>query len=127
MTIAIGTDIIEIERIHQAYQRQGEKLVNRVLTPLERERFYGLLNDDVRMAYLAKRWCAKEAVSKAMGTGIAQGLGFQDIEISNLDSGAPQVNLSEAAKAKLSELGAQKALISLSDERHYAVAVCQLV
>lgn len=127
MTIAIGTDIIEIERIRRVFQRQGEKLVNRVLTPLERERFYGLLNDDVRMAYLAKRWCAKEAVSKAMGTGIAQGLGFQDIEVTNLESGAPCVVLSDSAQAKLNELGANKVLISLSDERHYAVAFCQLV
>ncbi|EAT10740.1 holo-ACP synthase [Bermanella marisrubri] len=127
MTIAIGTDIVEIERIYQVYQRQGEKLVNRVLTPSEQERFYSMINDDVRMAYLAKRWCAKEAVSKAMGTGIAKGLGFQDIEVTNSESGAPQVILSKSAQIKLNALGAQKILISLSDERHYAIAFCQLV
>ena len=127
MTIAIGTDILEIERLHNVYTRPGEKLVARILTPLERERFDQLKDDSIRASFLAKRWCAKEAIAKALGTGIAKGIGWQNIEITNLPSGAPVVSLSGAALNQLNELGGKKALISLSDERLYCVAFCSII
>ena len=127
MTIAIGTDILEIERLQNVYARQGEKFVARILTPLEQERFSGLNDDSIRMAFLAKRWCAKEAIAKALGTGIAKGIGWQNIEIHNLASGAPQVTLTGAALDQLHDLGGKKALISLSDERLYCVAFCCII
>ena len=126
MTIAIGTDILEIERLQNAYARQGLKLAERILTPNEMQRFQSIQDEHVRLSFLAKRWCAKEAIAKALGTGIAKGVGWQNIEVSNLPSGAPQVILSGAAHAVLLELGGSNVLISLSDERHYCVAFCSI-
>lgn len=126
MTLSIGTDIVEIARIKSVYERQGQKITERILTPTEQARFEQLSTDDIKMAFLAKRWCAKEAVAKALGTGIAKGVGFQQIQINNNELGAPSVELFEEALNRLTALGAQKALISISDERHYAVAFCTL-
>lgn len=127
MTIAIGTDIVEIERIAHSLSRQGDRLVKRVLMASELARFHRIENKNIKMAFLAKRWCAKEAVAKALGTGIAKGVGFQQIEIVNDDLGAPFVILHEGALVRLEAMGASKALISLSDEQHYALAFCTLV
>ena len=127
MTLAIGTDIIEIQRIQNVLERQGDKIIKRILTASEIERFQSLPNDEIKTAFLAKRWCAKEAVAKALGTGIAKGVGFQEIEISNDELGAPQVQLSAGALDHLQSLGGKKALISISDERHYAVAYCTII
>lgn len=127
MTIAIGTDIVEIERISNAFKRQGDRLINRVLTSAEQGRLRQFSNEDQQIAYLAKRWCAKEAIAKALGTGIANGVGFQQIEISNSDSGAPEALLAEGALDRLAAIGGKKVLISLSDERQYAVAYCTII
>jgi holo-[acyl-carrier protein] synthase len=127
MTIAIGTDIVEMERIAQSLSRQGDRLVKRVLMPSEQVRYQEIENSEIKTAFLAKRWCAKEAIAKALGTGIAKGVGFQQIEISNDEFGAPFVTLHEGALSRLHTLGATKALVSLSDEQHYAVAFCTLV
>ena len=127
MTIAIGTDIVEIERISNAFKRQGDRLINRVLTSAERDRLKQFSNEDLQIAYLAKRWCAKEAIAKALGTGIAKGVGFQQIEISNSDLGAPEALLTEGALDRLTAIGGKKVLISLSDERQYAVAYCTII
>lgn len=127
MTIAIGTDIVEIARIKSAFDRQGEKIVQRVLTDIEQQRFNDLANDEVKVAFLAKRWCAKEAIAKALGTGIAKGVGFQQIEISNDDLGAPKAELYDGALERLDKLGGKQALISLSDERHYSLAFCTII
>jgi holo-[acyl-carrier protein] synthase len=127
MTIAIGTDILEIKRLQDAYARQGNKLVKRVLTPNEIQRFETIEDEYVRVSFLAKRWCAKEAIAKALGTGIAKGVGWQNMEVTNLPSGAPQAVLTGAALKALHELGGQSVLISLSDERHYCVAFCSIV
>ena len=127
MTIAIGTDIVEIERISNAFKRQGDRLINRVLTSAEQDRLKQFSNEDQQIAYLAKRWCAKEAIAKALGTGIAKGVGFQQIEISNSDSGAPVALLTEGALDRLTAIGGKKVLISLSDERQYAVAYCTII
>ena len=127
MTLAIGTDIIEIARIQAAYERQGQKIVERVLTPVEQLRFSELPALEIQLAFLAKRWCAKEAVAKALGTGIAKGVGFQQIQVNTNDLGAPSIELFEGALQRLEDLGGKRALISISDERHYAVAFCTLI
>lgn len=127
MTIAIGTDIVEIERVANVLARQGEKLSTRILTPLEMERYNRISNQAVKVAFLAKRWSAKEAIAKALGTGIAKGVGWQDMEISNNELGAPEVQLMGIAKSRLSELKAKKVLISMSDEQHYVVAFCTII
>ena len=126
MTLAIGTDIVEIARIQAVYERQGQKIVERVLTPIEQLRFSELSTLEIQLAFLAKRWCAKEAVAKALGTGIAKGVGFQQIQVNTNDLGAPSIELFEGALQRLEDLGGKRALISISDERHYAVAFCTL-
>jgi holo-[acyl-carrier protein] synthase len=127
MSIAIGTDIVEIERIAEAYSRQGHKLVKRILTPSETKIFENISNLQSQISYLAKRWCVKEAVAKALGTGIAKGIGWQQMEVTNNALGAPQMVLSGNAEVRLKALGGKNVLISLSDERHYAMAFCTLV
>ena len=127
MTIAIGTDILEIARLKNVYERQGMKLVERILTPSEIARFNSIEDEQVSMSYLAKRWSAKEAIAKALGTGIAKGVGWQNMEVVSLPSGAPQVVLTGQAREVLIALGGEKVLLSLSDERHYCVAFCCIV
>jgi holo-[acyl-carrier protein] synthase len=127
MTIAIGTDIVEIDRIAKVYARQGDKLATRILTASEMTRFLSFANESVKVSFLAKRWCAKEAIAKALGTGIAKGIGWQEMEVFNNDLGAPIVELNGAAKARLELLNGSHVLISLSDEQHYAVAFCTII
>lgn len=127
MTIAIGTDILEIERLRSVYEKQQGKLAKRILTPSELERFENIQDASVQLHYLAKRWCAKEAIAKALGTGIAKGVGWQQMQVLNDEHGAPVVTLTGPALSRLTLLGASKVLISLSDERHYCVAFCTLV
>ena len=117
--VGIGTDIAEIERIEKAFLRSGESFAKRVLTEQELERFASLKQ---QARFLAKRFAAKEAASKALGTGIAQGVSFHDFTISNDQYGAPCLSLS----GKALEIAQQKRInnihLSISDERHYAVA-----
>jgi holo-[acyl-carrier protein] synthase len=127
MSIAIGTDIVEIERIAEAYSRQGHKLVKRILTPSEIKIFVNISSLQSQVSYLAKRWCVKEAVAKALGTGIAKGIGWQQMEVTNNELGAPQMVLSGKAEVRMKALGGKNVLISLSDERLYAMAFCTLV
>ena len=119
MALAIGTDIVEIKRIVSVVDRQGDRFVDRVLCYSEREEYQRLKRNT---AFLAKRFAAKEAVAKALGTGIGHGVSFQDICISNNSKGAPEVGLSGGAAEVLESLGGSKVLLSLADEQSYAVA-----
>lgn len=124
MAIAIGTDIVEIARMDDATSRQGLKFVQRILCANEFEQYQSKSNSS---AFLAKRFAAKEAIAKALGTGIGNGVSFQDIEIHNNAKGAPQVKLTGGAAQMLAEMGATKVLLSLSDEKEYALAYAVLV
>ena len=119
MTIAIGTDIVEIKRIADALERQGDKFVQRILTESEIAEFRESANS---VAFLAKRFAAKEAIAKALGTGIGRGISFQHMIVSNNADGAPQVELQENAADRLKQLDGTKVLLSLSDEKNYALA-----
>jgi|TARA_B110000503_G_scaffold133152_1_gene210185 holo-[acyl-carrier protein] synthase len=123
MIIAIGTDIVEIERIAAVLERQAERFVERILCPSEREQ-YAARGKPV--AFLATRFAAKEAIVKALGTGIGHGVSFQDMQISNDDKGAPHVELSGGAAGVMQSLGGQRVLLSLADERDYAIAYAVL-
>jgi holo-[acyl-carrier protein] synthase len=121
--IAIGTDLIEIARIEQALNRFSKRLVERVLTP-EEQQVFARKNNSV--AWLAKRFAAKEAISKALGCGIGKSLSFQDISVLNEASGAPVVIFSTRGEALMNSKGASQCLISISDERCYALAFAAL-
>ena len=124
MAIGIGTDIVEIARIEDATSRQGIKFVQRILCANELKQYQSKSNTN---AFLAKRFAAKEAIAKALGTGIGNGVSFQDIEIYNNSKGAPQVKLTGGAEEILQSLGAKQVLLSLSDEKEYALAYAVLV
>jgi holo-[acyl-carrier protein] synthase len=115
----IGVDLVSVERFRKVLDRHGERLFARVFT--ERERI--LCSGDARR--LAGRFASKEAVSKALGTGIGHlGISFQDIEIDADDMGAPIVLLHGAAKTRFSALGGMSVALSISHEDEYAVAFC---
>lgn len=119
MIQGIGTDMVLISRIEAVVSRQGERFARRILTEAEWQR-YATHGQPIR--YLAKRYAAKEAILKALGTGLAQGLSWQHIQIDSDELGAPKVQLSGAARLRLEQGGGGRMLLSLSDEREQALA-----
>ncbi len=121
--ISVGTDILQIDRIEAVVARLGDKFVRRILTEAEREE-YTASAQPVRL--LAKRFAAKEAVAKALGTGIGRGVSWQDIQLVHNDNGAPQIQLSGGAYKVAVQRGGARVEISLSDEVQYVVAFAVL-
>lgn len=119
MIVGIGTDLVDIRRIAQIQQRFAKRFVARVLVPAEQQIWQAHAQP---VAYLAKRWAAKEAVAKALGTGIGAEVGFHNIEIKATASSQPLVVLHGSAQTRLQMLGGHHCWLSLSDEGHYAVA-----
>lgn len=111
----IGTDIIEIERIELAISRSGQQFLDRVFTPAEQEYCGG------KVHCLAGRFAAKEAVLKALGTGL-RGLRWTNIEVLPNYLGKPEVKLSERALELAESLDISKILVSISHDRGRAVA-----
>jgi holo-[acyl-carrier protein] synthase len=126
--IGIGTDIVEISRITTMSVATRERLAKRVLTPSEYQFFCeaNLTSENNAARYLAKRWAGKEAAAKALGTGIADGVSFQHIEIISLDSGQPVLELSSRALDIAQSRKACHWHISLADEKLYATAFVTL-
>jgi len=112
----IGTDLCEVRRIQTMLNKRGDVFTNKILTNAEHEK----APKPITPHWLAKRFAAKEAVAKAMGTGFRDGLWLSDIEIFNDVAGKPCVVLSSKAQAMLPQ-GAQ-VFLSLSDEKTYAIA-----
>ena len=121
--ISIGTDILEIERIEQTLMRLGDRFVRRILTSAEQLEYHASSNG---ARLLAKRFAGKEAVAKALGTGIGRGVSWQDIHIDHDPSGAPLVNLTGGADTVARSRGGKNVLLSLSDEQRYVVAFAAL-
>ncbi|XAW90795.1 holo-ACP synthase [Vibrio sp. CDRSL-10 TSBA] len=119
MIVGLGTDIAEIARIEQVLARSGAAFAARILTPQELELFAARKQQG---RFLAKRFAAKEAASKALGTGIAGGVSFQDFIISNDALGKPVLSLQGKAAELAAGAGVTALHLSISDERHYAVA-----
>jgi holo-[acyl-carrier protein] synthase len=122
--IAIGTDIVATNRVEHSWARFGRRFAERILTPAECERCYSAASP---ARYLAKRFAAKEALAKALGCGIGVRLSWQDLQIDSDAAGAPSVRLSERAQALAESRGGSRMLLSISDERDYAVAFAALV
>lgn len=122
--IGIGTDILQLSRIEEVLARQGDRFVRRILTPGEHAE-YELSSRRERL--LAKRFAAKEAVVKALGTGIGNGVSWQDITVQHDELGAPLVVLQGGAAARARKLGGSSVLLSLADEQDYVVAFAVLV
>ena len=101
MIIGIGSDIIDIRRIERSVERFGERFLNRVFTSGEREKAESRRR---RIDTYAKRFAAKEACAKALGTGIYRGVTWKQMEVVNLPGGKPTLHLSGAAADRLAEL-----------------------
>lgn len=118
MIAGIGTDIIAIERIRRAEEKSRGRLSQRLLTARERS-IYVRRHDG--LTFLAGRFAAKEAVAKALGTGLGR-ISWQEIEIVGEKQGRPQVRLYGAAAAEAGRLGLAEIQVSLSHCKEYAVA-----
>jgi holo-[acyl-carrier protein] synthase len=119
----VGTDILRVARIEEVLSRSGERLVRRILTPQEQDE-YRASKQPTRL--LAKRFAAKEAVAKSLGTGIGRGVSFQDIQIEHDEHGAPKVKLSGGARQVALARGGLRVELSLADELDYVVAFAVL-
>ena len=119
MILGIGTDIARVARFEAALSRRGERLAGRLLGELERER----LNEQVRpAAFLAKRFAAKEAFVKALGTGLRLGMRWTEIQVTNDALGRPALLLSGKAHDLAEAAGVRATHLSISDEDLLAVA-----
>jgi holo-[acyl-carrier protein] synthase len=98
MILGIGTDLVDIRRIEQTIARHGDRFINRIYTESERARAERRAN---RVDTYAKRFAAKEACAKALGTGFRRGVFFRDIGVVNLRSGKPTLRLTGGALARL--------------------------
>jgi len=98
MILGIGTDLVDIRRIEQAITRHGDRFINRIYTEVERARAERKAN---RIDTYAKRFAAKEACAKALGTGFRNGVFFRDMGVVNLPSGKPTLWLTGGALARL--------------------------
>lgn len=119
MILGIGTDLVEIGRIEAALGRWGERFAQKVLVPRELDRF---ARHPKPAAYLAKRFAAKEAFSKAMGTGIRHPVNWHNIGVANRPSGRPYLELSPSLGALVLSRGIVNVHVSLTDERGMAAA-----
>ncbi len=119
----IGTDIVSVRRMKENLSRHGEKFARRILTENEFSEFQQSTN---RESFLAKRFAAKEAMAKAMGTGFRDGLSMQHIGVGHDELGKPQLKCSGRALDFLQEKQISDSHVSLADEREHAVAFVTL-
>ena len=123
MILGIGIDLANIERISDVLERHGDRFRNRVFTELEQNKAEH--RKDVAGTY-AKRWAAKEACSKALGTGLRMGIRWKDMSVRNLYSGKPVMSLTGWAEKRLNEItpSGHSAVIhvSLTDDHPWAQA-----
>jgi len=124
MIIGIGTDLANIERIEGTIARFGERFLDRVFTPVEQarsDRRHG------RIASYAKRWAAKEACSKALGTGLRMGIAWRDMGVRNLETGQPTMELTGWAADRLRRLTPEgheaRIHVSITDDHPWAHAI----
>jgi holo-[acyl-carrier protein] synthase len=115
-TTELGIDIVRIARIAQTLEKFGDRFSKRVLTPAEAVYVRN------RPQTLAGRWAAKEAVSKVLGLGV-RGIGWRDIEVERLPTGAPAIRLHGRAARRAEQLEMGRIAVSISHEADYAVAI----
>jgi holo-[acyl-carrier protein] synthase len=123
MIVGIGSDLSDIRRIENSLERFGERFTHRIFTELERTRSERKTD---RAASYAKRFAAKEACAKALGTGMRRGVFWRDMGVINLRSGQPTMALTSGAQARLLEImppGMKPVIhLSLTDDHPYAQA-----
>lgn len=123
MIAGIGVDIVEIERMEKLYARFGERLARRLL---DRDEFDEYAESVCKPRLLARRFAAKEAASKALGTGFSQGVSPTMIGVRHVEHGRPAIEFSGHAKIRSQQLGVCAVWLSISDEKRYSVATVVL-
>jgi holo-[acyl-carrier protein] synthase len=121
MIVGIGSDLIDIRRIEKSLERYGERFIQRIYTEVEQARSEGRRG---RAASYAKRFAAKEACAKALGTGISQSVFWRDMGVSNLPGGKPTMQLSGGAAVQLDKMlpPGHRAVIHLTITDDYPLA-----
>jgi holo-[acyl-carrier protein] synthase len=126
MIIGLGSDMVDIRRIERVIEKHGDRFLERIFTPLERAKA-ARRAERIRVATLAKRFAAKEAASKALGTGFRAGVFWRDLGVVNLSSGAPALRMTGGAAARLAAITppghAAQVALTMTDEYPYAQAM----
>lgn len=123
MITGIGIDIVEVERMEKLHARFGERLARRLLDDGELEEY---VVSTGKSRLLARRFAAKEAASKALGTGFSQGVGPRMIGVRHLEHGRPDLEFNGPARQRSEQLGVTSVWLSISDEKRYSVAAVVL-
>ena len=125
MILGLGSDICDIRRIEQAIARHGERFLARVFTETERAKAKAR-TERIQAATYAKRFAAKEAAAKALGTGFRRGVFFSDLGVVNLPSGQPTLRMTGGAAVRLAAITPQgmaaSVALTMTDEYPYAFA-----
>ena len=120
--IGLGTDIVNINRIKKIYSKYGNHFLDKILTKSEKK-IENQTTKSKNIETIAKRFAAKEAISKAIGYGFSKGIHFKNIEIYNDKNGKPYANVNGKAKKILSKISKKyNIFLSLSDDKPWAVA-----
>lgn len=119
MIVGVGTDLVDIRRIRRSVDRFGDRFIARILAEAERR---DRLSGGRLAAYVARQFAAKEAVSKALGCGMRNGVYFTNILVLRDAAGAPYVELHAGASVRARQMDITAIQISLSDEKDYALA-----
>lgn len=123
MIFGVGTDIVRVARMQRNLERFGNRFAERILTPQELKDFHGVR---AKAHFLAKRFAAKEAAVKAMGTGFSQGVSMRQIGVAHQVSGRPVLEFDGIAREFIHLNGINAVHISLADEDDHAVAFVTL-
>lgn len=122
--VGVGTDLVSIARMERLHTRHGIRLASRILHPVE---WPGYEASPAPAAFLARRFAAKEAVSKALGVGVGAHMRFMDAGVDHDELGRPLLVLSGRAGETARRLGVSSTQISIADERDYALAFVLLL
>ena len=128
MILGLGSDICDVRRIEAAIARHGDRFLERVFTPLEREKALRR-TERIRAGTFAKRFAAKEAAAKALGTGFRRGVFFSDLGVVNLRSGQPTLHMTGGAAARLAAITppGMEAHVALTMTDEYPYAFAQVI
>ena len=125
MILGLGSDICDIRRIEAAIERHGDRFINRVFTETERAKAASR-TERIRAATYAKRFAAKEAAAKALGTGFRNGVFFSNLGVVNLRSGQPTLQMTDGAAVRLAAITpagmVASVALTMTDEYPYAFA-----
>lgn len=119
MILGTGTDIVQVARMRRCIERFGDRFTKRILSSKEMIEFNA---NSKKAHYIARRFAAKEAAVKALGTGFSQGIHFHDVVVTHDDYGKPNIELYGKALLKARDMKVTAIHSSLSDEKEYAVA-----